>query len=134
MKNYADLVRLMDIVKAEIEMLKLDNEYWFEKSQDPALWSEGRRRFGLDVSAERSNRLHLRINMLEEKLKYFEAIKEEICGNIEKLEGLPYKIAKLRFIEDYSYKEIATILGYSYIHIRDCICNNNVSTKHVDNL
>lgn len=139
MKNYADLVRLIDIVKAEIEMLELDNEFWFGKSEHLPLSSEGSRRYGLDVSTERSNRLNKRINELQEKLEYYVVIEEEIRVNIEKLEGLPYKIAKLRFIDGHSYREIADILDYSYSHIRSAICENqtignNEGTKHVDNL
>ena len=118
MQNYADLVRLIDIVKAEIEMLEKDNMFWFGKNDDTPLWSAGSYRYGLDVSAERSDRLNKRINLLQEKLEYYETIEEEIRVNIEKLEGLPYKIAKLRFIEGMTYQEIADELGYTHDHIR----------------
>lgn len=139
MKNYADLVRLIDVVKTEIEMLELDNEFWFGKSEDVSLWSEGSQRFGLGILAERSNRLNKRINQLKEKLEYYVVIEEEIRENIEKLEGLPYKVAKLRFIDGHSYKEIADILDYSYSLIRSVVCQhdtieNNEGTKRVDNL
>ena len=139
MKNYADLVRLIDIVKAEIEMLEKDHKFWFGKSEHLPHLSEGSRRYGLDVSAGRSDRLDKRINQLQEKLEYYVVIEEEIRVNIEKLEGLPYKIAKLRFIDGHSYKEIADILGYSYSDIRNEVCKNNTienneGTKHVDNL
>lgn len=139
MKNYADLVRLIDIVKAEIEMLEKDHKFWFGKSENLSLWSEGSRRYGLDISTERGDRLNKRINQLQEKLEHYVVIEEEIRVNIEKLEGLSYKIAKLRFIEGHSYKEIADILGYSYSDIRSEVCKNktirnNEETKHVDNL
>ncbi|MFJ7736669.1 hypothetical protein ACIQ2D_10015 [Lysinibacillus sp. NPDC097287] len=139
MKNYADLVRLIDVVKAEIEMLEKDHKFWFGKSEHLSVGSEGSRRYGLDVSTERSDRLDKRINQLQEKLAYYVVIEEEIRVNIEKLEGLPYKIAKLRFIDGHSYNEIADILGYSYSDIRSEVCQNNTTgtnegTKHVDNL
>ncbi|MEY2356032.1 hypothetical protein [Lysinibacillus capsici] len=125
MKNYADLVRLIDILKTEIEMLEKDNKFWFGKSEHLPLWSEGSHRYGLDVSSERSDRLNKRINQLQERLEYYVVIEGENRGNIEQLEGLPYKIAKLRFIDGHSYKEIADILGYSYSHIRKVVCKNN---------
>ncbi|KOS68341.1 hypothetical protein AEA09_07075 [Lysinibacillus contaminans] len=124
MKNYADLVSLIDIVKAEIEMLEKDNKFWFGQSVHLPLRSEGSHRYGLDVSAERSDRLNNRIYQLQEKLAYYVVIEEEIRVNIEKLEGLPYKIAKLRFIDGHSYKEVADILGYSYSHIRKVVCKS----------
>ena len=106
MNNYAELVRLIDIVKAEIEMLEQDHNIH-------ALWTE------------RSNRMNVRMGQLKEKLEHYKVIEEEIRVNIEKLEGLPYKIAKLRFIEDHSYREIADILGHSYSYIRKVICKSN---------
>lgn len=124
MKNYADLVRLIDIVKAEIEMLEKDNQFWFGQSENLPLWSEGNRRYRLDVSSERSDRLNKRINQLQEKLEYYVVIEEEIRVNVEKLEGMPYKIAKLRFIDDHSYVEIADILGCSYSQIRKVVCKS----------
>lgn len=106
MKNYAELVRLIDSVRAEIEMLEKDNKVH-------KLWSE------------RSNRLNLRISQLKDKLEHYKVIEEEIRVNIEKLEGLPYKIAKLRFIDDHSYREVADILGHSYSYIRNVVCKSN---------
>lgn len=134
MKNYADLVRFIDSVKAEIEMLKEDHKFWNGKSEHLPL-----RHYGLDISTERSDRLIKRINQLQGKLDYYIVIEEEIRLNIEKLEGLPYKIAKLRFIDGHSYMEVAEILGYTYNHIRMVVCNNKAigNTKgamHVDNL
>lgn len=108
MNNYAELVRLIDVVRAEIEMLEQDYKVH-------ELWSE------------RSNRLNLRIGQLKDKLEHYIVLEEEIRVNIEKLEGLPYKIAKLRFIDDHSYREIADILGHSYSYIRKVACNSNTN-------
>lgn len=124
MNNYADLIRLIDLVRAEIDMLEKDNKISVDKSE---LWSE------------RSNRLNQRIIQLQKKLDHYVVIEEEIRVNIEKLDGLPYKIAKLRFIDGHSYLEIADILGYSYSHIRTVVCQSNnggfnEGTTHVDNL
>ena len=124
MNNYAELLRLIDIVRAEIDMLESDQKLSLSKRE---LWSE------------RSIRLDQRISQLQNKLEHYVVIEEEIRLNIEKLEGLPYEIAKLRFIDGHSYNEVADILGYSYSHIRNIVCkyNNdeyNEKTTHVDNL
>lgn len=124
MNNYAELLRLIDLVRAEIDMLEKDHKLSVGKRE---LWSA------------RSNRLKHRISQLQNKLEHYVVIEEEIRLNIEKLEGLPYKIAKLRFIDGHSYNEVADILGYSYSHIRKVVskCNQdeyNEETTHVDNL
>ena len=112
MNNYADLVRLIAIVRTEIEMLEQEQKIHAFLS-------------------ERCNRLNLRISHLKGKLEHYLVIEEEIRVNIEKLEGLSYKIAKLRFIDNHSYNEIADMLGHSHSYIRQVICNS--SRKHSAN-
>ncbi|OEC02124.1 hypothetical protein GY31_09245 [Lysinibacillus sphaericus] len=118
MKNYADLLRIIDIVKAEIEMLEVDKEYWLGKNEQLPFASIGADKFGLDVASQRTDRLNGRIASLETKLEHYQAIEKEIRENVEKLEGLEYKIAKLRFIDGMTYQEIADELGYTHDHIR----------------
>lgn len=118
MKNYADLLRIIDIVKAEIEMLEVDREYWLGKNEQLPFASIGAEKYGLDVASQRTDRLNGRISSLETKLEHYQAIEKEIRENVEKLEGLEYKIAKLRFIDGMTYQEIADELGYTHDHIR----------------
>ncbi|MEY9980459.1 sigma factor-like helix-turn-helix DNA-binding protein [Lysinibacillus sp. RC79] len=118
MKNYADLLRIIDIVKAEIEMLEVNKEYWIGKNEHLPFFSVGADKYGLDVASQRTDRLNGRIASLEEKLEHYQAIEKEIRENVEKLEGLEYKIAKLRFIDGMTYQEIADQLGYTHDHIR----------------
>ncbi|WP_107951356.1 sigma factor-like helix-turn-helix DNA-binding protein [Lysinibacillus parviboronicapiens] len=118
MKNYADLLRIIDIVKAEIEMLEVDKEYWIGKDEHLPFFSTGARKYGLDIASQRTDRLNKRIASLETKLEHYQAIEKEIRENVEKLEGLEYRIAKLRFIDGMTYQEIADELGYSHDHIR----------------
>lgn len=117
-KNYADLLRIIDIVKAEIEMLEVDKEYWLGKSTNLPFFSIGAEKYGLDIASQRTDRLNDRIASLETKLEHYQAIEKEVRENVEKLEGLEYKIAKLRFIDGMTYQEIAEELGYSHDHIR----------------
>ncbi|MGE7915321.1 sigma factor-like helix-turn-helix DNA-binding protein [Lysinibacillus xylanilyticus] len=118
MKNYADLLRIIDIVKAEIEMLEIDKKYWLGKNEQLPFASIGADKYGLDIASQRTDRLNGRISSLETKLEHYQAIEKEIRENVEKLEGLEYKIAKLRFIDGMTYQEIADELGYTHDHIR----------------
>lgn len=118
MKNYADLLRIIDILKAEIEMLEVDKEYWLGKNEQLPFASIGADKYGLDVASQRADRLNGRIASLETKLEHYQAVEKEIRENVEKLEGLEYKIAKLRFIDGMTYQEIADELGYTHDHIR----------------
>lgn len=118
MKNYADLLRIIDIVKAEIEMLEVDKRYWLGKNELMPFVSTGARKYGLDTASQRTDRLNDRIDSLEKKLEHYQAIEKEIRENVDKLEGLEYKIAKLRFIDGMTYQEIADKLGYTHDHIR----------------
>lgn len=131
MKNYADLLRIIDIVKAEIEMLEVDKEYWLGKYETP-FFSTGVRKYGLDIASQRADRLNDRIASLEMKLEHYEAIEKEIRENVEKLEGLEYKIAKLRFIDGMNYQEIAIKLGYTHDHIRRIASKSKKNEKVVN--
>lgn len=41
MKNYVDLLRIIDIGKAEIELLEIDKEYWIGKDGQLPFFSTG---------------------------------------------------------------------------------------------
>lgn len=125
MKNYADLLRIIDICKTEIEMLEVDKEYWLGKNELLPFFSIGAEKYGLDIASQRTDRLNDRIASLETKLEHYRVIEKEIRENVEKLEGLEYKIAKLRFIDGMTYQEIADKLGYSYGYIRRVVSQGN---------
>lgn len=129
MRNYADLLRIIDIVKAEIEMLEVDKEYWLGKCANLPFFSIGAEKYGLDIASQRTDRLNDRIASLEIKLEHYQAIEKEIRENVEKLEGLEYKIAKLRFIDGMTYQEIADELGYTHDHIRRVASKSNKKEK-----
>lgn len=125
MKNYADLLRIIDIVKAEIEMLEVDKEYWIGKKDHLPFSSIGAAKYGLDIASQRTDRLNGRIASLEDKLEHYQMIEKEIRENVEKLEGLEYRIAKLRYINGMTYREIADELKYSYGYIRKLVSQGN---------
>lgn len=118
MESYADILKVIEIIKAEIEALQLDLDYWLGKSYIHPLFSVGAKKYGLDVATKRVDFLYDRMGKLEDRLKAYQEIEQEIRENVEKLEGLEYKIAKLRFIDGMTYQEIADALGYTHDHIR----------------
>lgn len=122
-KNYADLLRKISIIETEIEMLQIDVDYWFGTGLP--LTGKGSQAYGLDTGAKNVDRLNTRINELNKLLEAYIEIQKELIVNIEALEGLPYKIAKMRFLEDKSYQEIADELGYSYGYIRRVVSKGN---------
>lgn len=125
MKDYADLVRRINIIKGQLELVDNDLMYWLGENELAPLWSEGARVYGLATAAERSDRIHKRKRELEKQLEFHEEIRQEIETNINALEGLEYKIARMRFIEGYSYQEVAKELGYSYGYIRRVVSRGN---------
>ncbi|MER2107445.1 MAG: sigma factor-like helix-turn-helix DNA-binding protein [Solibacillus sp.] len=124
-ETYKDIVATIEVIKAEIEALQLDLDYWVGKHSSHPLWSQGATKYGLDVASDRADFLYERMGKLEDRLKAYEEIEQEISENIEKLQGLEYRIAKLRFIEGLSYQEIADKLGYSYGYIRRVVSKGN---------
>ncbi|AJD92040.1 hypothetical protein JMA_27230 [Jeotgalibacillus malaysiensis] len=117
-ENYADLLRKIDIIKAQIEMFEVDIHYWFGKGSIP-FSSPGAEKHGMDAAARNTDRAVERLKYLESMLEFYSEIKEEIEHNVNSLEGLEYKIAKMRFIDNMTYKEIAKKLGYSHSHVRN---------------
>lgn len=125
MESYADILKVIEIIKAEIEALQLDLDYWLGKHNKHLVFSEGARKYGLDVATKRVDFLYDRMEKLEERLGAYQEIEKEIRENVEKLDGLHHKIAKLRFIDGMTYQEIADKLGYSYGYIRKVVSQGN---------
>lgn len=122
-ENYADLIRKISIIETQIEMLQIDVDYWFGTGLPLA--GKGSAAYGMDTAAMNVDRLHKRINELNKMLEYYWEVKKEIGDNVNALEGLPYTIAKMRFLEDKSYQEIAEELGYTYGYIRRVVSKGN---------
>ena len=118
MKNHVDLLNEIEIIKGQIEQYELSLTYWNGDSSTPMLGATGAAKFGLSVASLNIDRIGKEINALEAMLRAFDMIRKQNEERINKLEGLGYKIAKLRFIKGMSYKEIADKLDYSYSHVR----------------
>lgn len=129
MTDYADLVRKIDILKAQIELTEVDMLYWWGEDAALPLFSKGAAKFGLDIAAKRVDTVRDRQTNLIKRLEFYEEIEKEIRTNIDAMTGLRYVIARKRFIEGQTYKEIAVELGYSYDHIRRIAskCHNHAT-------
>lgn len=121
MKNHADLLHEIEIIKEQIEQLEVSVGYWNGDNgeSDFVLIGKGASKFGLSTASQNIDRIHKKINALQTMLEGFEMIRGKNEMRINRLQGLEYKIAKLRYIDGLSYKEIAVNLGYSYSHIRN---------------
>ncbi len=58
-------------------------------------------------------------------LDFYLDIKKETEDKINQLEGLDYQIARMKYMENKSYKVIASDLGKSYGYIRNISSKNN---------
>ena len=125
MKNHADLLREIEIIKEQIEQLETSVKYWNgDGLGDFILAGEGASVHGLSIAAQNVDRINRKINALQSMLDAFEDTYAENEKRINQLTGLPYKIAKLRYVDGKDYREIAVELGYSYDHIRRVASQN----------
>ncbi|MGG4011429.1 sigma factor-like helix-turn-helix DNA-binding protein [Bacillus smithii] len=127
MKNYADLERMIHILETQIEMLEVDLDFWFGKGEYVPFQSKGAK-YGIHVAAENTDRILEKLNQLTKMLDYYKELKKDMDDYINSLEGLEYKIAYKRYVENKTYQEIAKELGYSYGYVR------NVMSKAGKNL
>lgn len=131
MKNHADLLNEIEIIKGQIEQYELSLTYWNGNSDTPMLGATGASKFGLSAASLNIDRIGKEINALEAMLRAFNMIRRQNEDRINKLEGLGYKIAKLRFLKGMSYKEIADKLDYSYSHVRKVAAETNKLEKAI---
>ena len=123
MQNYADLKRKIDIIARQIEMYEVELEYWwFTEDNKPG---KGLIHYGLSTASERTDKKLEKLNTLKKMHEFYKDIKEEIDDAINGLEGLPYKIAYRRFIQNMNYDEIAEDLGYTPGYIRQVASKTN---------
>lgn len=130
-ENYADLLRKISIIETQLEMFQIDVDYWL--GTGIPLAGRGSAAYGMDTAAMNVDRLHKKINELNRMLEFYQEIQKELQDNINALEGLPYKIARMRFLDDKSYQEIADELGYTYGYIRRVVSKGNKEVTAIIN-
>lgn len=132
-ENYADLLQKIEIIKAQIELLEHDAEFWFGEDEAFPFASKGANLAGVHGAWMNLDRINAKLNQLNDLLDYYCTVRDDMNERLSKLNGLEYKIAYMRFIEDKNYKEIASELEYSYDHIRRVAsktCHNH-ATLHL---
>ena len=117
MKNHADLSREIEIMKLQIKGYELDLLYWNGNKPNRVLIGPGAVKYGYATASERVDEISKKMNALQDLLAPMEVLVKETQKVIDSLEGLEYQIAKMRYLEGKSYRDISNELGYSYSHI-----------------
>ena len=115
--NYLDLCRKIDNVETQLFQVEIDLDYWFGKGE-PSFTETNTRDFGVVASMGNIQELQDKKHRLQKMLDFYGDIKTETEGKIYQLEGLKYQIARMKYMENKSYKQIADELGKSYGYIR----------------
>lgn len=129
MKNHADLLREIDIMKLQIKGYELDLLYWNGNKPNRVLIGPGAVKYGYATASERVDEINRKLNSLRDLLAPMEVLLKETQKVIDSLEGLEYQIAKMRYLEGKSYRDISIELGYSYSHITNTVNNMKVKMK-----
>lgn len=124
MTNYKDLVRKIGILETQLELIEAEMLYWFGKD-DFAFGGKGSAKFGMVAAMGSIEEIHIKKHRVLKMLEFYKEVEKEIKGGIDSLEGLPYKISKLRFLEGKTYQEIAVELGLTYGYIRQIASKTN---------
>lgn len=125
-RNYMDLCRKIDIIETQLLQVDIDLKYWFGRGELP-FTGTGADDFGVIASIGNLQDLHDKKHRLQKMLEFYTDIKLETEEKINQLEGLNYQIARMKYMENKSYKEIADELGKSYGYIR------NVASQKANN-
>ncbi|MBT2215849.1 hypothetical protein KK120_08805 [Virgibacillus dakarensis] len=128
---YKDLVRMIDLLQSQLELLEGELSYWWPIGKGQA---KGFHDYSLDITSKKYDSIQDQMKQTRKILTFYETIKEEMDEHIHSLEGLEYKVAYKRFIEDKTYKEIADELGYNYNYIRQVAAESSKKTKKLTNI
>lgn len=127
MSSYKDLVRMIDLISSQVELLEGELRYWWWVDDEPGKGFMG---YTLDVTSKKHDLIQGQLHQANKILSFYETIKDDMDKHIHSLEGLEYKIAYKRYIEKKTYKEIAIELEYSYDHIRHVASKSSTNLKH----
>lgn len=107
--TYQDL-----LIEIEVYKNRLDDLY----REDYALRRIEYNKIELDVYLERKHKINNEAAILQSIIEDKEETRRQLLENLNKLEGLEYKIAYKRFIEGKNLKRIAKEINYSDSHIK----------------
>lgn len=123
-KNYVDLCRKIDIIEVQLLQVDIDLKYWFGRGELP-FTGTGADDFGVIASIGNLQDLHDKKHRLQKMVDFYLDIKKETEDKINQLEGLNYQIARMKYMENKSYKDIAEELQMNYSYIRRVASKSN---------
>ncbi|GGA31840.1 hypothetical protein [Psychrobacillus lasiicapitis] len=123
-KNYVDLCRKIDIIETQLLQVEIDLKYWFGRGELP-FTGTGADDFGVIASIGNIQDLHDKKHRLQKMLDFYLDIKKETEDKINRLEGLQYQVARMKYLENKTYKEIAKELKMNYSYIRRVASKSN---------
>lgn len=123
-KNYVDLCRKIEIIETQLFQVDIDLDYWFGKGKLP-FTGTGADDFGMIAAIDKIQVYHDKKFRLQKMLEFYQDIKQETEEKINQLEGLPYQVARMKYLENKSYKQIAEELNMNYSYIRRIASKGN---------
>lgn len=123
-KNYVDLCRKIGIIETQLLQVDIDLKYWFGRGELP-FTGTGADDFGVIASIGNLQDLHDKKHRLQKMVDFYTEIKQETEEKINQLEGLNYQIARMKYMENKSYKDIAEELKMNYSYIRRVASKSN---------
>jgi DNA-directed RNA polymerase specialized sigma subunit len=104
--SYNDLCEEIGLIEVQIEGMEKELQFWW-------VGGKGFELVPIDNAASRVDKLNERLDHYYKLLEIKRELRNNIDKRISKLEGLEYKVAYKRFIENKNLKEISDELGYS---------------------
>jgi DNA-directed RNA polymerase specialized sigma subunit len=115
MQSYNDLTRMIELMRSQVELLEGEQAYWWWVGDKPG---KGFMEYDLSVTSKKFDNIQEQLRQANKILDFYETVKADMDKHIHSLEGLEFKIAYKRFVENKTYKEIAKELKYSYDYVR----------------
>ena len=125
----------MDLI-GEIEVLEIQIESALQERENWHFMNPNRlgRTLPLDEAALRMDKLSERIEWLTERLESKKNLRLRVEEKLNQFEGIEFKVAYLRVVENKSLEEIAEELGYSIDWIKRVSAKVTVHLEYTDTL
>lgn len=109
---YNDLCLEIDVIEEQIKLAEAEREQW---------WIGGRlfNSVPMDNAAERFDKLTDKIERMDNLLNRKKDTKKKIEELMNQYEGLPRKVAYMRYVQGKTLKQISEELSYNYDYIRE---------------
>lgn len=126
---YMDLIGEIEVLEIQIESALQERENWHFMNPNRL-----GRTLPLDEAALRMDKLSERIEWLTERLESKKNLRLRVEEKLNQFEGIEFKVAYLRVVENKSLEEIAEELGYSIDWIKRVSAKVTVHLEYTDTL